>query len=58
MKIIPFAGNDYDKETFEAAVTTAQGFILAFDGQTDMLPESALDIVLPKDGFSLCSSSP
>jgi hypothetical protein len=53
LKIIPFAGNDYDKETFEAAVTTAQGFILAFDGQTDMLPESALDIVLPKDGSNV-----
>lgn len=50
LKIIPIAGDQFDAQALNDAVSTAQGFIVAFDNEKDLLPESTLNIFMPTDG--------
>jgi hypothetical protein len=49
LKILPIAGDQYDAQAIQEAIVNAQGLIIAFDNQSDFLPEAALNIFMPQD---------
>ena len=49
LTLLPVQGGSADPVAVEAAVKSASGLIIAFDGE-EVLSDAALDIFMPKDG--------
>ena len=53
LKMMPIAGDAADADAIKKACNEAEGLIVAFDAESQLLPESALNVFLPPSGSNV-----